>query len=525
MVDEKKNIMERVLERWRALSRPRQITVAVIFVAVVVFFVLIFSMDSKPQYIALYSNLEPAQASPLIQYLKEQNIPYVVEDFGTTIAVPADRVDELRIEMAGKGMPFTQGLGFEIFDKESLGTTDYERQVKMQRALQEELRRTITSLDAIMQARVHLSIPEPQLFMREKGEPSAAIYLKLNPFVPLKEEQIKGIVLLVASSVENLKAENVVVIDSAGNMLYDVAEGGDVFSAMADSSLRQLEIKRSFEIELERRVQGMLEKVFGAGKALALVTADLDFDARELTMITYDEQGVPRSTQVIEENFEGEGTALGEVGEANYPGYVGITPGGESHYERREETINNEISETTERVIAAPGKVLSVHTSVVVDTGKEEMIEEQMARIRGNVQELVSAAIGLDEQRGDSISVQSMSFDTTFIDEMEASFARIDEEQRKKENFRQAVLGGAVLVTLIMLLLALRRRRVLREQRSLVTPEGIPLDSLLGLQMLDEELPMDDFAPEDTARERAQKLAEENPEAAIAVFRTWLIED
>jgi flagellar M-ring protein FliF len=524
-VDEKKNVMERALERWRELSRPRQITIAVIFVALLISLVLFLSTDSKPEYVALYSNLEPAQASPLIQYLKEQNIPYVVEDFGTAIAVPADRVDELRIEMAGKGMPFTQGLGFEIFDEESLGTTDFERQVKMQRALQEELRRTITSLDAIMQARVHLSIPEPQLFMREKGDPSAAIYLKLNPFVPLKEEQIKGIVLLVASSVENLRAENVVVIDSAGNMLYDVADGGDIFSAMADSSLKQLEIKRSFELELERRVQGMLEKVFGAGRALALVTADLDFDARELTVITYDEEGVPRSTQIIEENFDGEGAVLGEVGEANYPGYVGLIPGGESHYDRREEIINSEISETTERVIAAPGKLLGVHTSVVVDTGKEAMPEDQLEQIRGNVRELVSAAIGLDEQRGDSISVQGMSFDTTFIDEMEASFAKIDEEKRRQENFRQAVLGGAVLITLIMLLLALRRRRILREQRALATPDGVPLESLLGLQLMDEEFADGELVPGDTARERAQRLAEENPEAAVAVFRAWLTEE
>ena len=138
-----------------------------------------FRSGSKPEYVTLYSNLEPTQASPLVQYLREQNIPYSLDDFGSTIKVPAERADELRIEMAGKGMPFTQGLGFEIFDEESLGTTDFERQVKMQRALQEELRRTITSLDAVMQARVHLTIPEPRLFLRT-AESSAAIYLKPN---------------------------------------------------------------------------------------------------------------------------------------------------------------------------------------------------------------------------------------------------------------------------------------------------------------------------------------------------------
>ncbi len=525
-MDKKKNIAEQVLERWRALSRSRRIAVIVIFVALVVFFLLLmFNSGSQPQYVTLYSNLEPAQASPLIQYLKEQSIPYRLEDFGATLKVPAEKADELRIEMAGQGMPFTQGLGFEIFDEESLGTTDFERQVKMQRALQEELRRTITSLEAVTQARVHLTIPEPQLFLRERSEPSAALYLKLNPFVPLKEEQIKGIVFLVASSVENLKPENIVIIDSLGNMLYDAVTGGDSFSTMADSSLKQLEIKRSFEVELERRVQGMLEKVFGAGKALALVTADLDFDAHETTTITYDDQGVPRSTQVIEENFEGEGPVMGEVGEANYPGYVGITPGGESSYERREETNNYEISETTEKVIAAPGKINSIHTSVVVDTGKDEMSEEEIEQVRGNVQDLVSAAIGLDEERGDQISVQGMSFDTSFVDEMEAEFTKIEEERRKEETFRQAVLGGSVLVAFIMLLLALRRRRILREQRSFVTPEGMTLESLLGTEMLDEEFEEEDLERAETSRELAKRLVDENPEIAVAVLRTWLIEE
>lgn len=524
-MDEKKNLAEKILERWRTLSRPRQIVIIVLFVAVLVFPLLLFRSGSKPEYVTLYSNLEPTQASPLVQYLREQNIPYSLDDFGSTIKVSAERADELRIEMAGKGMPFTQGLGFEIFDEESLGTTDFERQVKMQRALQEELRRTITSLDAVMQARVHLTIPEPRLFLREQAESSAAIYLKLNPYVPLKEEQIKGIVFLVASSVENLKPENIVIIDSMGNMLYDAVTGKDYFTAMADSTLTQLEIKRNFEVELERRVQAMLEKVFGAGKALALVTADLDFDARETTMITYDEQGVPRSTQVIEESYEGEGPMMNEVGEANYPGYVGITPGGEGRYDRREETINYEVSEITEKIIAAPGKIKSIHTSVVVDTGKNEMTGEQIEEVRENVRDLVSAAIGLDEERGDQINVQSMRFDTTFIDEMEAAFAKLDEERKQEETFRQAVLGAAVVLTLVLFLLALRRRRILRERRALATPEGVSLESLLGLGMLDTESKMETLEPTETSRDRAQALADENPEIAVAVLRTWLMEE
>ena len=526
-MDEKKNnVAVQMLSRWRELSRIRQITFAVIFVAVIIFLILIFARDSKPQYVTLYSNLDATQASTLLQYLKDQNVPYSLEDFGSTIKVPADRVDELRIEMAGQGLPFTQGLGFELFDNEPLGSTDFERQVRMQRALQEELRRTITSLDAVDQARVHLTIPEQQLFLKERGEASAAIYLKLNPFVTLREDQIRGIVYLVASSVDTLTPENVVIIDSAGNMLYDAITGGDYFTALADSSVKQLEIKRAFELELERRVQRMLSQVFGAGRALVLVTVDLDFDARESTMITYDDYGVPRSTEVIDERYEGTGPVLGEVGEPNYPGYVGIYGQyGEGNYERHEERVNNEISEITERSIAAPGKIEGVYTSVVVDAGDDELTERELERIRAQVRELVSAAIGIDETRGDQISVQTMNFDTSYADALDAELARLEAERKQRESFRLAILGAAILLLLILILLALRRRRVLRRMRELATTEGLALENLLGIGIPPDEESFEELIYTETSRDKAQKFVEDNPEVAMAVLRTWLTEE
>ena len=526
-MDEKKKFTEQITTRWNDMSRPRQIALGVIVIAIIIFIVLMLSSGSKQPYTTLYSNLDPTQASALVQFLRDSNVPYSLDDFGRTIKVPADRVDELRIEMAGKGVPYVQDLGFDIFDNEPLGTTDFERQVKMQRALQEELRRTITSLDAIEAARVHLTIPEPQLFLRDRGEPSAAVYLKLNPFVSLREDQIRGIVSFVAYSVEGLKPENVVIIDSMGNMLYDAITGGDYLSGITDSYLKQLEIKRFFELELERRVQTMLGKVFGPGKALALVTVDLDFDAREMTMITYDDMGVPRSTEVIEESFEGQGPLLGEVGEPNYPGYVGLYSGsGDSRYNRNEERINNEISQITERVIAAPGKIMGIYTSVVVDAGDNDLTEIQLGRIREQVRELVSAAIGLDEERGDQISVQSMSFDTSYADGIEAAFARIDDERRQQEAFRQTVLGAILLLLVIAFLLALRRRSVLRRARSLVSPEGAVLEDLLGMRIPQEEEGMlEDILLRETSRELAQKFLEDNPELSLAVLRTWLTED
>ena len=522
MAEEKGTSFEGLQERWQGIGRTSQLVAIIITTALIISLLLILFVPQRTDYVTLYRNLDSAQAAPLVQYLRERGVAYRLEDFGTTLQVPADDVDELRIEMAGQDMPFSQGLGFELFDEDQLGITDFDRQVKLQRALQEELRRTITSLDAITQARVHLAIPEPRVFLSEQGNPSAAITLTLNPYVPIREEQVRGIVFLVASSVEGLNAENIVVIDTQGNILHDALSSTDPVMAMADSTLKQLEIKRAFEIELERRVQRMLEQVFGMGKALALITAEMDFDARETTLITYDEQGVPRSTQVIYEEFEGTGPVMGEVGEANYPGYVGAVPGGDSRYERSEEIINYEISESSERVIAAPGKLLNLHTSVVVDTGATQVAAEEIEQV--NL--MVASAIGYDPLRGDQISVQGMRFATTYADEMQAAMADLEAKQRQEELFRLAVLGAFALFALVLIIIVIRRRRRMREEMFAPAASGKSLHDLLaaGLAQDEEDFPTE-IHPSETPLGRARKLVEENPEIAVSVFRTWIVED
>lgn len=513
--------INQLFARWQKMSRSRQIVLAVLAAAVLVSLLLVVQHFNRPRYVTLYHNLDPAQAAPLLQHLQERGVPYRLDDLGSTLMVPQEMADELRIEMAGHGMPFAQGLGLELFDEERLGMTDYDRRVKMQRALQEELRRTITSLDSVLQARVHLVLPEPHIFLRERGEPSAAIYLKLNPFVALEKEQVQGIVYLVASSVEGLQPENITLIDSQGNILRDALTPMDSHQTMVDAAARQLEVKRHFEMELERRVQNMVERVFGPGKALALVTAELDFDARETTVITYDDDGVPRSTHLLEESSEGGGTAVAETGEANYPGYVGVLPEGESSSERREETINYEIGESMLKTIAAPGKVLRIHTSVVLDTGDGPVLEEKIE----NVNDLVAAAIGFDEERGDRISVQGMGFERGHEEEMEAAFAALDEQERREKYHRQLVAaGGAVLLALILALLVRRARRRYLGERELAPPpmETLSLEELIA-QREEEEAPPE-IPPGKTLQGRARKTVETNFDIAVAVLRSWLAE-
>jgi len=513
-----KSGVNNIVNRWREMSRQRQVVVIVLIVAFFAFLIMLFQTTTRPDYVVLYRNMDPASASPLLQELRERGVPYRLEDHGSTIKVPVEMSDELRIEMAGEGLPFAQDLGFELFDEDRLGMTDFERQVTLQRALQEELRRTIASLDAVNQARVHLALPEHRVFMRERADPSASVYLQLNPYAELKENQVRGIVFLVASGVEELQPENITVIDSFGNILYDAVKSDDPLMAVGESTMQQLEVKREFEKELEERVQRMLERVFGPGNALAVVTAELDFDARETTMITYDDEGVPRSTHVMEESFEGEGPVMDEVGEPNYPGYVGVLPGGESEYERSEETVNYEISEMTEHSIAAPGRIMSMHTSVVVDSMEDEVTQEEIEQVNA----LVASAIGFNEDRGDQISVEGMNFDTTHIDEMEAAIAAMEEEERREQMFQRAIIGAATLAVLLLIFIALwRRRRILAEREIVPAAEGPSLEELLAMEE-EEFMPEQEEEP---ASKRARELIEKNPDVAVAVLKSWIVEE
>lgn len=515
--------MEKILSHWRQLGRQKQVAYIIAVAAVVALCFFIFHLTARPQFVPLYTNMDPSQAAPLVNHLRDTGVQYQLTDFGTTLKVPQELVYELRIDLAGKGMPFAQGMGFELFDESRLGMTDFERQVKLQRALQEELRRTITALDAVQNARVHLALPEPRVFLREQAEPSAAVYLKLNPLVQIKAEQVHGIVNLISSSVENLKPENITLIDSQGVLLYDGAQAGNPLATVSGEALRQLEVQRNFERDLEQRVGNVLERVFGPGGAMVLVNAEMDFDAREVTSLRYETDPVPRSVQVVQEVSEGLAPAPGEVGEANIPGYVAAAPGGASRYERSEEITNYEVSKINETVVAAPGRVLRLHTSVVVDDERAPVTPEKLDQVNA----LVASAIGFDAERGDQISVQGMSFDTSVAEEMETAMAELAQKEQlaqREQLIWQAVTAGALLLALLLLVIFVRRMRR-REP-------GAPFADVAHGATLEEVLAArsgvydgTQASMEDASNLRVRDMFKNDPDASVAILRTWLAEE
>ncbi|MEW5761995.1 MAG: flagellar basal-body MS-ring/collar protein FliF [Bacillota bacterium] len=497
-------VVARITERWQAFTPPQKVAVVVAAAGLIFAAIYLPILATSLNYAPLFTGLRPEEAGAIVQKLKDAKIPYRLANEGTTIEVPKDRVYETRIQLASAGAIGAGGPGFELFDRTRLGVTEFEQQVNYQRALQGELERTIMQLDGVEQARVHLVLPRQDVFAEEQAEPTASVVVKLKPLTQLKQEQVNGIVNLVAGSVEGLKPENVHVIDMYGRDLTGTG-GKDVAGAQA---LTQQEARRAYERELERRVQGMLERVLGPGKAVAMVSAELDFSRQE-TVTT-----VPEGQQVLsEQTINEQGTGTGAAGQAGTPGNLQTyqTPtGGQQTYNRQETTRNYQVGTRQETTVAPPGRLKRLSTAVLVDGNLTAARTEQIRNI-------VAAALGFDPARGDQITVSSMAFDTTYQKELEKQAREAEAAARKEQAKRlltYMIAGGAALLLFLvgsLVVLARRRRR-----------PAPTVEEVVPVAVTAERPPVPPVADKEKA---ARELARERPDQVAEIIKVWLREE
>ncbi len=502
---------------WNDMSMAKKISIMVFTAAFLIATVLFINYFTTPKLGLLFRGLNTDSASAVIARLDEMGVPYTLRSGGQEILVAENRIDELRITLSSDGSLYGGGTGFELFDQTKLGISESERRLNYQRALQGELQRTIAQIEGISQARVHLVIPEPSVFLRETSVTTASVVLKLNPLGQLRNDQVMGIVYLVAGSVENLTPENVTLIDTQGRILSKMDNDGfsqGEFSASA--TLNQLEIKNAFEKELEYRLQGMLERVLGSGTVVAMVTAEMDFDSHEITEITYGEP-VLRSRSRTEEGFEGNGSQpLGEAGaDSNIPAYPIANIGqGDSSYSRLDEIENYEISETLTHSIKAPGKVTNISASVIYDNSRDTLTYTQMEELEN----LVASALGFSPERGDKVSISSIGFDSTYLEETIIAMEEAAQAEKTSMYIRYGLTAAAVLAGLILLLLILGRLKQFVEEQP-----GYRLAAATSVPAAIEELPQLD--KEETHKDRIRNITKQNPDTAISLLKMWLMED
>jgi flagellar M-ring protein FliF len=358
--------LAQVRQLWDGLTATQRVVLIAVTAGLLVGFASLAFWAGTPEYAVLYGRLGALDAAQVVEKLADDGVPYRLADGGATVLVPADRVYDVRLTLAGEGIPQGGVVGFEIFDQTGFGMTDFAQKVNYNRALEGELTRTIGRLTGVEGARVHLVVPERRLFEEEERPASASVVLQLAPARQLGAKQIEGVVYLVSSSVEGLDPDGVTVVDTRGTVLYQVdGEEGGLLAG------NQLEFKQAYEKDVERRVRDMLERVLGAGAAVVKVAAQFDFDRVEETSETFDPEGVVvRSEERASESATGVAGPTGVPGVASNVGSVteGTTAGESGGTSTREsETVNYEVSKTVTRIQRTQGALSRLTVAVAVD--------------------------------------------------------------------------------------------------------------------------------------------------------------
>jgi flagellar M-ring protein FliF len=398
----------------KAIGAARFGVMAGVAAALTVFFLYIAGAISEPPKSILYSGLEQKDAAAVVSRLDALNVKYETRDEGATIMVPADQVTKLRMQMAQENLP-PAGVGYEIFDKsDTFGATAFVQNINKLRAMEGELARSIHTIDGIDSVRVHLVVPEREIFSREAQSPSASVVVKTRGV--LGREQVAAIQHLVASAVVGLKPARVAIVDDKGNLLA----GGEEKTGAEAIAAEQEQNTTSFEDRLRQRVESIVESVVGQGHARVQVTANVDYNHVNEVSETYDpDSKVVRSTSTTEANSNESDRSTG-VSVANaLPNAQGQNGGGtQSTTGNTEETTNYEINKVVRNATNDPVSIKKLSIAVAVDgiMADNGAYKPRSAKEMQQIDALVKSAIGYDQARGDQVQVINMPFarmDTT----------------------------------------------------------------------------------------------------------------
>jgi flagellar M-ring protein FliF len=423
-------------------------------------FAVVFRVGGEEKAL-LFSNVEMSEAGEIASRLEAANIPYELKGDGTTIMVPRSKVLSARLMLAEDGLPSQGSVGYEIFDRQdALGATQFQQNINRLRALEGELARTIASIHGVERARVHLVLPEKQLFAQERDQPSASIVLKVGGGA-LSAGQVRAIRNLVASAVPGLAVNRVTIADDDGRLL---AAAEDDASGAAGAEAMD-ERKAGIEERLRKEVQAIVESVVGPGAARVQVSADIDFNRVTSTSQTFDPEGrVVRETNSSEESSKGAGPGGGGASASrNVPDGTGEnTSGGGDESERTEENVKYEISNTTKTEIVEGGRIKRLSVAVAVDgvttpgaEGQPAAWAARDAQELERITALVKSAVGFDEARGDKVEVVNLKFARAPTEGTEAAKPSLF-SFGKDDIMRGAEILAALIASLAVIFFVLR---------------------------------------------------------------------
>ncbi len=523
----------------------RQMALLVGMAASVALGVGVIQWAMKPDFQPLYGAMSPADNATAVSLLQANGIPYTMAGGTGLLSVPSDQIPQARMALASEGFPRGGGVGFEsLYQEQEMGLSSFMEQARYNRAVEAELARTISAMDSVKGARVHVAASKQSAFIRRGQEPSASVMVSLYPGRGLSERQLAGIVHLVASSIPELQASKVSVVDQAGKLLSNQDGDDNDFGYTSE----QFRIAQQLEDSLNDRIESILEPILGIGAVRAQVTADLDFTRIESTSEQYSPETIMRSEQTTED------LTLKSIAAEGVPGQLTDQPPGAANpadeenvvaeapsptRESRKATRNFEMDKTISHVREVPGKILRLSIAVVVDyTSDEDGNRTALEQDRlDEITALVREAVGFDDARGDTVSVINSPFVAP------EALEEIPEPGLLEQDWIWQVGRGALaLIALLMLILTVIRPLV-RYSTSYTPPPPPPSD---GLPQLAGPVAADGSMNEDTVAlsgpaqaalpgttspayhqsiAMARNVVNEQPARAAYVVKNWMATD
>ncbi|MDR7252840.1 flagellar M-ring protein FliF [Nocardioides sp. BE266] len=521
------------LERYRrafAVFSPGQKVVAIVGTgALLLAAFMVFRWASAPSYAPLYTNLSAEDASAVVEQLDADGVSYEIGGGGGTISVPRDEVYSTRISLSGEGIPSGSGdSGYALLDGQDISTSQFKEQTDFKRAMEGELASTIEAIDGVDTAVVHLALPPKQVFAEEQDPATASVLVDTRAGAQLGPDQVQAVVNLVASSIDGLDPTKVTVADSTGRVL---SEGGESEGGVSSSRTRQVD---DYQDQLSSKAQAMLDRIYGPGNSSVQVTAILDFDKVTTQSTTY---GKAKKAPVLAESAQSE-TYSGGAGAASPGGVIGPdaqmetgATGGDGSYGNSSSVRENGIDKVVEQSETAPGSVESLHAAVVVDTNADVTVDAT------EINSLVSSAIGLNPDRGDTIETSAVPFDTSVADATAAELAAAkaaDAKAARNTWIRNGALGGLVLLLVGLAWRHSRKHAKARQDATTYVVEQLRMEQAerTALQAQRDEAatalalsPVEAGAGAgDGMYDELVSLVERQPDEVASLLRGWLVE-
>ncbi|MBG9814714.1 flagellar M-ring protein FliF [Bacillus endophyticus] len=518
---------------WRERSKKQRWFMIAGLVIILIAIIVGSMLANREKFVPLYSNLSAQEAGQIKTELDAKGVSSELSNGGTTISVPKENVDSLKVELASQGIPKSGSIDYSFFSESSgFGMTDNEFSVLKVDAMQTELANLIKGIDGVQDANVMISLPKDSVWVSDKGEEAqASIVLTTKPGYQFDDQQIQSLYHLVSKSVPNLPTDNIAIMNQYFEY-YDLANNDGKNPEGGVASIQsQYAMKKQVERDIQREVQKMLGAMIGQDKVVVSVSTDIDFtqETREENLVEpvdkENMEGIAVSAERLTETYTGENAAQGGTagtGDGEVPNYESSEENGDGDYERKEEKINNEVNRIRRQIVESPYKVKDLGIQVMVEPPKKNDPNSLPAGSVDDIQQILGTIVKTTIQQDDdeqaltdeqiedkiAVSVQPFNGKTAVAQEVSSSIP-----------LWMYIIGGVLLLAVIILAFLLIRRRKEPEW------EEEDWEEAYALGEEEEEEEEQPLTEEQQRRQRLEDLAQGKPDEFVKLLRSWLTED